>query len=125
MMHSYQVEAKRLSAAAYMDLFCTYPFSCSFLCPFLWCSYQTGNWGRNLNPKESNPMIELFTHGPTMPLFILGACYRADDISLLLFYLPGRPHYSYVCFTCQRVLEGSGEPAALHRLQSRLFQAVL
>lgn len=31
----------------------------------------------------------------------------------------------YLRFTCQRVLEGSGEPAALHRLQSRLFQAVL
>lgn len=62
---------------------------------------------------------------PTIPLFVLGACCSADDVSLSLFCQEGLTIPDWVCFTHQRVREGRGEPEALPRLQSRLFQTVL
>lgn len=38
-------------------------------------------------------MIELLTPRPTIPLRVLKACFRADNVWVSLLYLPGRPRY--------------------------------
>lgn len=91
-MYSYHMEVKRLSAAAYMDLFYIYVFSHSFPPIF---SYDVPTTraigGKNLNREESNLMTELLTPVPTLPLCVQGVCDKADDVWLLLLHLSGRP----------------------------------
>lgn len=61
------------------------------LLSFLILSLSNRELGKDLNPKESNLAIELLTPGPTVPLGILQARCRSDDMSVFLLQLPGRP----------------------------------
>lgn len=58
---------------------------------FLILSLSNRELGKDLNLKESNLAIELLTPGPTVPLGILQARCRSDDMSVFLLQLPGRP----------------------------------
>lgn len=76
--------------------------------------------------KKSNLMIELLTHVPPSPFLSrelvvvqMMFCCRCSTCQES-FTIP-----DWVCFTHQGEHEGRGEPEALPRTQSRLFQTVL